>query len=91
MELEEPELAVVHPGVGLAELGLALAERLDLGALEDDAGLEGLEEFVLPTGAPVGGDGAVATAVLAGGRPLGDLLLRPGHEGYEGTLHGCFA
>ena len=35
VELEEPELPVVDPGVGLAELGLAFAERLDLGALED--------------------------------------------------------
>ena len=91
MELEEPELAVVDPGVGLAQLGFALPEGLDLGALEDDARLERLEEFVLTAGAPVRGDGAVATAVLAGGRPLGDLLLRPGHEGYEGTLHACSA
>ena len=91
MELEEPELPVVDPGVGLAQLGLALAQGLDLGALEDDAGLERLEELVLAPGAPVRGDGAVATAILAGGGPLGDLLLRPGHEGYEGTLRGCFA
>ena len=91
MHLEEPQLAVVDPGVGLVELGLALAERLHLGALQHDAGLEGLEELVLAPGAAVRGDRTVATALLAGGRPLGDLLLRPGHEGYEGTLHGCSA
>ena len=44
--------------------------------------LEGLEDLVLAPGAPVGGDRAVAAGrFLAGGRPLGDLLLRPGHEG----------
>src|SRR6202034_4360698 len=57
--------AVVHPGVGLAQLRLSLTEGLDLGALQHDAGLEGLEEFVLAPGAPVGGDEATHLFVTA--------------------------
>ena len=51
---EEPQLAVVDPGIGLLQRRLAVPERLDLGALEDDAALEGLEDVVLVAGAPVG-------------------------------------
>ena len=91
VQLEEPQLAAVDPGVRLVELGLALPQRLHLRALQHDPGLERLEELVLPPGAPVRGDHPVAPARLAGGRPLGDLLLRPGHEGYEGTVQPCSA
>src|SRR5579875_3621623 len=66
----EPHLAVPDGGVGVLELGAAVAQRLDLGALEHDAALEALEQVVAEARLTVGGD-------VAGRR----LALRSlGHE-----------
>jgi [CysO sulfur-carrier protein]-S-L-cysteine hydrolase len=71
VRLEEPHLAVVHPGVGLANDGLTLAQRLHA--------LEGFQNVVVVTGAAIGGDYPVAVAVrLRLGAALLDLF-RPGH------------
>ena len=43
----DPHLAVVDPGIGLGQLGLAGPQRLDLAALEHHAGLDGVEDLEL--------------------------------------------
>ena len=69
----EPHLAVLHPGVALGDLGVALAQALHLAPGEDHARLVGVEDVVVAVGALVGRDqlGAVAALVL-----LGLLALR---------------
>src|SRR5579862_2281607 len=80
MDAEEPELAVLHAGVCVGELRLAVAERLHLTASQHDPGLERLEDVVVVTGATVGGDGPVARAPFALCGTLGRHLLRSRHE-----------
>ena len=43
----EPHLAVLDARVGLADGGVPVAERLDLGTLEHDAALPGVEDAVV--------------------------------------------
>jgi hypothetical protein len=47
-------LVDLDPAVG--EVGLAVAQRLDLGAAQDEAGLERVGDRVLVEGFAVGGD-----------------------------------
>ena len=56
MRVAQPDLALVDHGVGIAELRLALAQRLDLGAEQLDPALEAVEQLELVPGAAVGGD-----------------------------------
>src|SRR6266516_6911681 len=60
----QPHLAALDYGVGVAELRLALAQRLDLGAEQLDPALEPVEQLELLSGAAVGGD--IAGSRLAG-------------------------
>jgi hypothetical protein len=52
----EPQLAVAQGRVAVLELHRAFAQRLDLGALQDDPALELVEELVAKRRLPVGGD-----------------------------------
>ncbi len=40
-------LAILHPGKGIADLPFARAQRLDLGAVQHDARLEGLQDMII--------------------------------------------
>jgi hypothetical protein len=62
--VEQPKLAVFHQSVGILEVDLPFAGRLDLGAGEDDAGLEFLQQEVIVGGGAIAGD--VAFGGLAG-------------------------
>ena len=50
------DLVVFHAGKGVADLALAGAQGFDLGAVQDDAGLEGFEDVVIAPGFGVGKD-----------------------------------
>src|SRR5690606_27778378 len=73
--VEPPLASVVDAGEGVADLHLAVPDRLHLGAAQDDAGLERVEDLVVAAGLAVGGDHPVA------GRSLGRALL-------AGSSHG---
>ena len=64
---DQPDLAVVDAGVALGQLHLGLAQGLDLAALQGDAGLEGVEDLVVPPRLAVGGDGPGAGRLGLGG------------------------
>ena len=44
----EADLAIFDAGEGVADLAFAGAQRLDLGAVQDDPGLEGLQDVIVP-------------------------------------------
>ena len=79
MGADQPDLAVVDAGVGIAERRLARPQRLHLAALEDDPGLERLEQVVVVPGTPVLGDPAVPLGGSVAG--LGGAPAAPGHAG----------
>ena len=56
VDADQPHLAVAHRRVGVLELGLALAQRLDLGARQHHPRLEALEQVVAIRRLAVGGD-----------------------------------
>ena len=56
VEVEQPHLAGDHPGVGVLERHVPGPERLDLGPLEDDPGLDELEDLVVVEGPAVARD-----------------------------------
>src|SRR5438445_3988169 len=64
---DEPRVAVADLGVGLAERGAAVAEGLDLGAAEDEAGLDPVHPLLVVARTTVVDDQLLA--------------LRLGHEG----------
>jgi hypothetical protein len=64
VDVVQPQLAVADEGVAVLELGPALAQRLDLGALQDHPGLELLEELEAEGRLPVGGDVAGCRLLL---------------------------
>src|SRR5207253_6148 len=77
---DEPDLASLDPGVGVAKRRPARPQRLDLAPLEDDPALEGLEQVVVVPGAPVLGDPAVPLRGLLsglGGPPTAPCPARP--------------
>ena len=51
--VEQPQLAAHLAGMRLADRGPALAQRLDLGAAEHEAGLDAVLDRVVVEGAPV--------------------------------------
>ena len=53
MHVEQKRLAVLDEAVGVLEIGLALADGLDLGSAQGDAGLEFLQQKVIMAGDPV--------------------------------------
>src|SRR4051794_41913022 len=71
----QPDLAVVDHGVGLVDLSLAVAQRLDLAPLELDARLHPLEHFVLVAGAAGSGGGGPLRAFFC------PFLFCPGPAG----------
>src|SRR5262245_16196946 len=79
--VSQPDLAVLDHRVGVADLGLSLAQRLDLAAGQLDPRLELLDQLVLVRGAPVGGDVArrrLALSPLAHApTPAGSRSTRP--------------
>src|SRR5690606_34254504 len=52
----QEDLAVLDAGEAILEVEPSLADRLDLGAREDDARLKGLLNVVVVTGFPIGGN-----------------------------------
>ena len=56
MDAEEPDLAVLDPGVGVGQGHPPGPEGLHLAALQRDAALEGLEDVVVVAGPTVAGD-----------------------------------
>ena len=56
MGIAQPHLAALDHGIGVAELRLALPQRLDLGAQQLDPTLEPVEQLELVPGPAVGGD-----------------------------------
>ena len=50
----QKDLVVLHAREGVADLAFAGAQRLDLGAVQDDARLEGLEDVIVAPGFRVG-------------------------------------
>jgi hypothetical protein len=52
----QPQVAVAEASITLGDVGVAGADRLDLGAQQGDAGVKLLEDVVLEAGTPVGGD-----------------------------------
>lgn len=54
--IDQPQLIVLHGGIGVDELYLAGFDRFYLGSGQDDTGLDAFEEEVLVTGSPVVGD-----------------------------------
>ena len=74
MNVEQEGFAVLDEPVGIFEVGLAFADGFDLGAAEDDAGLDFVVEEVVEAGAAVeggvafaGGNGIAGAGGLAGG------------------------
>ena len=78
MNVEQKRLAVLDEAVGVFEVGLALADRLDLSAAQGHAGLESLQQEVVVAGGAVmrgvafaGGDGIARTRSFWGADPSG--------------------
>ncbi len=69
MHVQQKGFAVLDEAVGVLEIGLSFANRLDLGAAQGDAGLEFLQQKVV-----VAGGAVVGGIALAGG----DRVARPG-------------
>src|SRR5581483_7277359 len=72
--IDQPDFATARVGVGLADRGLAVAQRLHLGAGQHNAGLEGFTDLVIETRPAVVGDNLEA-ALLFGGHH--SSLFRP--------------
>ena len=58
--VDQPQLATLGRSVGLGDLRLAQTQRLDLGAGQDNAGLEGVTSLVIKARATVFSHKAVA-------------------------------
>ena len=56
VDVEQPHLALLDARKAVAQVGLALADPLDLGAEQRDAGLEGFEDVVVVKRLAVVGD-----------------------------------
>ena len=52
----EPDLVILHAGEGVGDLTASLAQGLDLGSVQDNAGLEGVEDMVVAARLRVGED-----------------------------------
>jgi dUTPase len=56
MRVVQPDFTVFNAGESVADLALAGAEGLDLGAAEDDSRLERFEDVIVPAGLRIGHD-----------------------------------
>ena len=65
VDVVQPHLALLDAGVAVAQVGLALADALHLGAEQRDAGLEGLEHVVVVQRLAVVGDELVRRPAVA--------------------------
>src|SRR5262245_39856159 len=70
VETQEPGLVPLDPGVRLLQVRAAVPERLDLGPLEDEPRLVGLEDVEVVVRSPVRRDELLARAGLAHVRVL---------------------
>src|SRR5271169_2974367 len=71
MAIEEPKFAVLDEPVGVLEVGLAGADRLDLGSGENHSCLEFFEQEVVVAGVPIYG----SILLPRGGRLAARILL----------------
>lgn len=53
--IKKKQLALLHRGVGLGQIGAALAQGFYLGALQGNSCLKGLQDFIFVTAAAVVG------------------------------------
>jgi hypothetical protein len=65
VDVVEPQLAVAQVGVAVLQRGARGAQRLDLGALQHDAGLELVEQLEAIRRLAVAGDVAGCCLLLA--------------------------
>ena len=77
---DQPGLALLDPGVGAGDVHLAGADRLDLGAGQRDAGLEGLLDRELMARFSVEGDGRIVAHGWLRGSEVGAKDIRRAHE-----------
>ena len=56
VDVVQPDLVLVHPGKAVTDLNLAGANGFYLGAVQDDARLESVEDVIIPPGLGVGHD-----------------------------------
>ena len=68
--VDQPQLGAFDGGVAFGDVGLALAQRLDLGAFQHDAGLEVVLDEVVVAGLAVLGRDAAARALLFRGHRI---------------------
>jgi hypothetical protein len=69
MQIQKECLAILDEAVGVFEVGLALADGLDLSAAQGDPGLDLFKQKVIVAGSPVLGGVALSA---------GDRIPRPG-------------
>jgi len=69
VHLKDPQFAVVDSRVASGDLGRSFTERLDLGADQDNAALEGFQDVEVMSGATIGGHDLVVARVFAFFRP----------------------
>src|SRR5258708_33513235 len=75
MYVEQKRLAVLDQAIGVLQIGLALADGLDLGATEGHAGLKPVQQKVVMAGGSV----LRSVPLARGDRGAGpNRLLRPG-------------
>ena len=63
--IDQPHLAALIRGVGFGDIGLALAQRLDLGAGQNQTGLVGIDDLVVEAGLAVFRDNLLDHALAA--------------------------
>jgi len=88
VRVQQKALSILEQSVGVFEVGVALANGLDLGAAEGDPGLEFIEQRVVVAGGPV--VGGVAGAGLGCAATVGlesDLGMGGGLRG--GTVRAA--
>jgi hypothetical protein len=51
--VDQPDLAVLGIGIGFRDCGLAVAQRLDLGARQRNPGFDGVVDGIIETGLAV--------------------------------------
>src|SRR5579863_7604982 len=97
MHVEQKRLAVLDEAIGVLQVRLAFADRLDLGSAQGDAGLELLQEKVVVAGRAVvrgvplaAGHRVARLGGLAGSRSLGlddDVTALARHGEASSNLH----
>jgi len=72
---DQPDLAVLHPAVGLLKRDLARTQALHLAADQADAALQRVEHREIVSRLAILGNRPLAVTILGGGSPLPLLLL----------------